>query len=99
MRRPTGEELEREFPDRAISARRSGEVVLACLVLEEGALNCAVVSENPNGYRFGPAALRVMREARVSPILSNGQSAVGSQITVPIRFEYRESPRAPASGP
>jgi TonB family protein len=95
-RRPTGAELDREFPDRAISARRSGDVTLACLVQPQGTLNCAVVSESPEGYRFGAAALRVVREARVAETFTNGQTAVGQQITVPIRFEYRESP-APRS--
>jgi protein TonB len=88
-RRPTGEDLNKEFPERASAARRSGEVTLACLVQDEGALSCAVVSESPNGYRFGAAALRVMREARVATTLSNGESSLGAQITVPIHFEYR----------
>lgn len=58
-----------QFPASAVSANvDSGRVVLNCAVRADGRLgDCAVVSEDPAGNGFGPAALSAAREARLSP--------------------------------
>lgn len=65
LRRPS--DLERYYPRRAITRNMSGMVTLDCIVSRAGALDCAVVSETPEGWGFGAAAQRIARDHRMAP--------------------------------
>ena len=51
-----------------------------------GALDCSVASEDPGGYGFGDAALRIARGMRVAPTTSDGRSVEGGHVRVPLTF-------------
>lgn len=77
-RRPR--DLARFYPARAMALGMEGEVVLDCLVSNQGALSCAVARETPAGWGFGAAAQRIAREHRMVPALVDGQ---------PVEARYR----------
>ena len=62
LRRPSGEDLARLYPPRAMREEVEGRVGLACSVSAQGTLSeCSVVSEEPAGYEFGAAALAMSK--------------------------------------
>ncbi|MEZ5960220.1 MAG: TonB family protein [Hyphomonadaceae bacterium] len=81
-------DLERYYPARALAREIPGQVVLDCLVTVNGTLNCAVVSETPNGWGFGAAALRIAAEHRMVPASREGQAMEG-RYRMRVPFEVR----------
>lgn len=77
-RRPR--DLSRFYPARARQAGIEGEAVLDCMISVQGALNCSVASETPQGWGFGEAAQRIAREHRMVPATREGQ---------PVEARYR----------
>lgn len=86
VRQPSGRDLERHFPRRALEANQSGSVELDCIVGRSGRLACSVASENPPGYGFGEAAMAIARQARVEPTLRDGTPAANRHVRVPMSF-------------
>jgi protein TonB len=82
----------RYYPERAQAERVEGVATLDCAVTQEGALKCAVLTESPPGWGFGPTALRLATLFHMKPT-ADGSSA-GRRIQVPIRFKL-----PPGSGP
>jgi TonB family protein len=83
---PTSRDFARYYPYRAVEVGRPGYVVLICTVVAEGALDCAVGYEGPQGWGFGEAALRISRHFRIAPDTKDGASTAGATVRVPIRF-------------
>ncbi len=92
-RTPSARRLSALYPERALERGREGEARLACIVQEDGALDCERVSETPGG--FGNAALRVARTFRHTETLADGSSAIGSPLNLRVvfRMEDEERPR------
>ena len=86
IERPDGRVYAREYPDRALEREREGRVVLDCVVGADGHISCSVASEDPDGWGFGAAAVRISRSFRMSPRLENGQPTEGGRVRVPIAF-------------
>ncbi|MGE3143833.1 MAG: energy transducer TonB [Hyphomonadaceae bacterium] len=86
IERPNGRDFAREYPDRALEREREGRVVLDCVVGADGRISCSVTSEDPEGWGFGNAALRIARSFRLAPRLENGQPTEGGRVRVPIAF-------------
>lgn len=87
VRRPSGEQLMRAYPDRALNANVSGSATLSCGVRADGTMTgCTVVSESPGNYGFGRAAMSLSRDFRISPRTVDGRPVEGSRVTIPIRF-------------
>ena len=84
--RPAAADYARLYPPRAMDNGVSGRVVLDCLVDGQGALSCAVVSEDPPGYGFGNAALRLAQSFRAAPQTTDGRPTGGGRVRVPITW-------------
>jgi protein TonB len=87
VRRPSGRDFAREYPERALEREREGRVVLACVVAADGTINCNVASEEPEGWGFGQAALRISRSFQMAPMTVDGRPTGGGRVSVPIRFQ------------
>jgi protein TonB len=79
---PSGEDMAATYPERAAARGLTGSAVLNCAISGEGRLvDCRVTSEDPPGFDFGKAALRVSSRFRFKTVTEDGQSAVGRRVT------------------
>jgi len=86
----TAPTLAQFYPQRALDADREGVAQLSCTVGAQGNLaNCSVVSETPDGFGFGQAALKAAQDARLSPTTINGVPVDGRPIQFRSRFALR----------
>ena len=91
LRRPSGEDVDRYYPDRAREREVVGRASITCTVTARGELrNCSIARESPPGNGFGQAALQMSRLFRMSPQQENGQPTENGRVTVPITFQLPE---------
>lgn len=89
-RQPSGDQLMRAYPRRALDAGVAGSASLNCLVQANGSVaDCQVTAETPGGYGFGRAAQSLSRHFRINPRTVNG-SAEGSRVAIGLRFNLPE---------
>lgn len=87
VRKPTGDQLMRAYPDRALERDITGAATLSCLVRMDGSLtSCAVANESPGNAGFGRAAMSLSRHFQLSPRTVDGQAVDGARVNVTIRF-------------
>lgn len=86
-RRPSGRDLQRAYPRKALAEGLSGFAAVACEVTADGLLtNCKIDSEGPPGYGFGEAAMSLMPLFKLRSMTPGGQSREGGTVRIPIRF-------------
>ena len=86
LERPNARDFARYYPERALERGQEGRVSLACIVGADGRIACTVTSEDPQGWGFGEAALRISRHFRMAPATRDGVPTSGGRVNVPIRF-------------
>lgn len=84
---PTGDDVAHLYPAGAIRTMTEGDVVLQCQVQADGHLApCSVVSEAPEKYPFGDAALKLATKLQVDVNHGPGLKAPGKLINIPVAF-------------
>lgn len=84
---PTPESVEKFYPNRAIAARQTGSAILDCRVGLDGVpTGCVVEREQPEGYGFGEAALKLSSSLRFTPQTVDGVPVDGGPVRIPINF-------------
>jgi protein TonB len=86
LERPSGRDFARYYPERALQREQEGRVSLDCIVSADGRIACTVTAEDPQGWGFGEAALRISRHFRMAPATQDGVPTSGGRVRVPIRF-------------
>jgi protein TonB len=83
---PTGEQLMRAYPDRALERGLAGSAALNCMVEANGSVSgCSITGETPAGQGFGRAAQQLSRYFRINPRTVDG-AAEGSRVAINLRF-------------
>jgi protein TonB len=86
LRQPNGADYARYYPSRAQDREQEGVVTVDCLVDGSGHISCTVVSEDPPGWGFGDATLRIARQFQVAPQTSDGRPTSGGRIRKTVRW-------------
>lgn len=82
----------RYYPDAAQRISLEGRAVISCTVTAEGLVeNCEVISEDPPGFGFGAAALRLSASFRMRPQTIDGVPVGGAKVTVPLAFRLPQN--------
>lgn len=85
-RRPSGMDVARYHPERAMERELGGSAVISCAMRTGGRVrNCHVISEWPRGYSFGQAAVRLMEDVARFGAYGGGdvpESAVGARVEI-----------------
>ena len=86
-RKPSGEDIARYYPDRAMRMNVEGRVTLSCSVTAKGTLDgCSVVSEDPADQDFGAAAMRMTKLFKMKPQTLDGAPVEGGTVRIPLSF-------------
>lgn len=90
--KPTGDDVNRFYPEAAMRAGVGGKVKVRCTITVEGALtNCQAIEEDPPGYGFGEAGVKLMSRVEFHPKTVDGKP-VESEKTIPLSFAKPEGP-------
>ncbi len=86
-RQPSSDELADVYPERALGLGKAGLVELSCTVAASGDLSgCRVAREDPQGWGFGSAAMKLTKRFRLVPRQLDGKPVDGALVNIPIRF-------------
>jgi protein TonB len=85
--KPSGAQLARYYPQRAMNLGLNGAATLNCAVNAVGTVrDCTVVAETPADMGFGAAAVKLSRFFRMQPKTEDGQPVDGGQVSIPVSF-------------
>jgi periplasmic protein TonB len=87
LQQPDGDDYTDLYPSRAEQREMEGRVVIDCTVAADGRIACTVASEDPPGWGFGEATLRVSRRFRVAPQTADGTPTAGGTFRKTIRWQ------------
>ena len=86
LEQPDARDFARYYPERAQEREVEGSATVECLVDPSGRLSCTITNENPAGYGFGEATLRVSRHFRVAAATRDDSATSGGRIRRTIRW-------------
>ncbi len=84
--KPTQDEAERLFPERAQRMGVNGRANLHCRISVLHLAYCTVTDESPSGFGFGEAAIKLSRYFRLRPLTRNGLAVEGGVADLPVDF-------------
>lgn len=91
QRRPSGDDVARYYPDRAMRLEVGGSGQVRCFVELTGALsNCVTIAETPAEMGFGDAAARIARLMRTRDLSRTGEQMAGRSVVVRMNFSLPE---------
>lgn len=86
-RQPSADDLAQYYPERANRLGKAGAAELRCTVTARGALaGCVVLGEDPPGFGFGEAALKLARIFKLKPATADGAPVDGGVFAPKITF-------------
>ena len=97
---PTAADIAAAYPKPALKGDGSGRATIRCNFIATGRLtHCQVIGEDPPGFGFGGAALKVSALFRMRPKSTDGVPPTHGFVTIPIRFKLDQasSPNASVS--
>lgn len=88
IRGATPREILSVVPPEARQARQPGRAAVNCVILADQRLDdCRIVTESPQGYRFGEAGLRAAGFFRYRPpMTASGRPLEGQRVTINVLF-------------
>ena len=88
LKKPNGDDLVSYYPTRAMDLGKSGNATITCKVKANGTLeNCAISSEDPSGFGFGDASIRMSKLFKMKPQTTDGQAVDGASVVIPIKWQ------------
>ena len=88
IRKPSGDDFARLYPEGASSKGLQGRATLSCGVDSQGALvRCMIETEQPTGEGFGEAALKMVPLFHMGMPPSGGAIPANASVKIPIRFQ------------
>ncbi|MFN5211415.1 energy transducer TonB, partial [Brevundimonas sp.] len=91
VRRPSGADLARFYPERALERGISGSATVQGVVQENGRVtNCTIVEEDPAGQGFGRATVQLCSRFQMRPQTRDGAPVGGARVNIPIRWQVPE---------
>jgi protein TonB len=86
-RQPNADDMAQYYPERAQRLEKTGSATIKCGVTAQGKLiNCQVTGEEPGGYDFGSAALKLSKLFKLRPETSDGKPVDGGTWSTKIVF-------------
>ncbi len=87
IRMPSGADVNRVYPERAITFDKTGSALVQCSVTASGDLTrCTALSETPEHFGFASAALKLVQRYQMSPRTEDGRPVDGAVVQIPIKF-------------
>jgi len=88
LKKPNGDDFVSYYPPRAMDLGKEGRVTIKCSVKANGTLeNCSITNEDPTGYNFGDASLRMAKLFKMKPQTRDGQAVEGAEVIIPIQWK------------
>lgn len=96
LQKPTGDDVARTFPDKAVRIGRPGAVLLECQIDGKGLLTaCQVQAETPSGFGFGDAGLDIAQRFRAAPLSRSGRPTAGAIVRIPFPYQLPHDAASP----
>jgi TonB family protein len=90
---PTGEALIRYYPLKAQRSHQEGSSTIRCSVTAQGGVTgCVIVSEKPEGWGFGEAAIKLSPLFKMKPKMADGSAVEGGIVKIPVQFKIGGQP-------
>ncbi len=78
------------YPPGAQRLGVTGIAIMKCQVAGNGSVDhCRVVSEDPPGYGFGEAAVKMSCLFKMKPKMADGRPVSGAEVTIPLKFKLQ----------